>query len=231
MEEQKNAEAPEGDIEAQCEAVAKQLENCSAEGKKKKEELEGLDHQLEEEKVTENPETTYTTAALAAEFDGLLDTIKGQKALLDQQKNSAKYSLPPEQVKEFVDLFNQFDKDKCGALNWFQFKAALQALGEDASDDAVKKTIAETDTDGNGTINCDEFVAYMTKKLNDNSDSKEDILAAFNDLANGRDFVTINELSAAVTPDQLDYIKANAPRVEGNPDAIDFKKWTEAAFA
>jgi len=231
MEEQKNAEAPEGEIEAQCEAVAKQLEACTAEGTKKKEELEGLDKQLEEEKVSENPETTYTTQALAAEFDGLLDTIKAQQALLEQQKNSAKYSLPPEQVKEFVDLFNQFDKDKCGALNWFQFKAVLQALGEDVSDESVKKVIAETDTDGNGTISCDEFIEYMTKRLNDTSDSKEDIMAAFNDISNGRDFVTINELSAAVTPEQLEYIKANAPRVEGNEEAIDFKKWMETAFA
>jgi len=70
----------------------------------------------------------------------------------------------------------------------------------------------------------------MTKKLSD-SDSKEDIIAAFKDIAGDRDFVSLSELSSVLPPEQLKFIEDNAPRKEGQPDAIDFAKWTEMAFA
>jgi len=230
IEENKNEESAEGSPEEQLAAVKKLSETVNTEGPKKKDSIAAIDGQLNEEGVKEVSETTHTVASLTSEFEGLQDAIKSRLALLEQQINSAKYSLPPDQIKEFIDLFNQFDKDGCGHLNWYQFKACLSALGEDVSDDNVKKIIRETDKDGNETIDRDEFIEYMTKKLSD-SDSKEDIIAAFKDIADGRDFVTIAELSSLLPPDQVKFIEQNAPRKEGQPDAIDFAKWTETAFA
>jgi len=230
IEEYKNEEASEGSPEEQLEALKKVSETINTEGPKKKDSLVALDNQINEAGVKENSETVHTVASLTSEYEGLLDNIKSRLALLEQQINSAKYSLPPDQIKEFIDLFNQFDKDGAGCLNWYQFKACLSALGEDVSDENVKKIINEVDKDGNQTIDRDEFIQYMTKKLSD-SDSKEDIIAAFKDIADGRDFVTLAELSSLMPPDQVKFIEENAPRKEGQPDAIDFAKWTETAFA
>jgi len=230
MEDYKNQEAAEGTPEQQLEALKKVSETINTEGNKKKDELVSLDNQINEAGVKENSETVHTVASLNVEYDGLLDIIKSRLALLEQQINSAKYSLPPDQIKEFIELFNQFDKDGAGCLNWYQFKACLSALGEDVSDENVKKIIREVDKDGNETIDRDEFIEYMTKKLSD-SDSKEDIIAAFKDIADGRDFVTLSELNSLLPPDQVKYIEQNAPRKEGQPDAIDFAKWMETAFA
>lgn len=230
IEECKNADNAEGSLEEQLEAVKKLRETVDTEGPQKKDALVALDAQISEEGVKENSETVHTVASLTVEFEGLQDNIKSRQALVEQQINGAKYSLPPDQVKEFLELFDQFDKDHTGALNWYQFKACLSALGEDVSDDNVKKIISETDKDGSQTIDRDEFVQYMTKKLSD-SDSKEDVIAAFKDIADGRDFVTLSELAAVMPPDQLKFIEENAPRKEGQPDAIDFAKWTETAFA
>jgi len=230
MEEYKNEEAAEGSPEQQLEALKKLSETINNEGNQKKEELVSIDNQINEAGVKENSETVHTVASLTVEFEGLQDIIKSRLALLEQQINGAKYSLPPDQVKEFIELFNQFDKDGTGSLNWYQFKACLSALGEDVSDENVKKIIREVDKDGNDTIDRDEFIEYMTKKLSD-SDSKEDIIAAFKDIADGRDFVTLAELSSLLPPDQVKFIEQNAPRKEGQPDAIDFAKWTETAFA
>jgi len=230
IEENKNEESAEGTPEQQLEALKKQSETINTEGPKKKDSLVSLDNQINEAGVKENTQTVHTVASLTSEFEGLLDNMKSRLALLEQQINSAKYSLPPEKIQEFIDLFNQFDKDGTGALNWYQFKAAMSALGEDVSDDNVKKIIREVDKDGNETIDRDEFIEYMTKKLSD-SDSKEDIIAAFKDIADGRDFVTLSELNSLLPPDQVKYISDNAPRKEGQPDAIDFAKWMETAFA
>lgn len=230
IEENKNEESSEGSLEEQLAALKKQSETIDNDGKQKKDSLVALDNQINEAGVKENTETVHTVASLTSEFEGLQDNIKSRLALLEQQISSAKYSLPPDQIKEFLDLFNQFDKDGAGCLNWYQFKACLSALGEDVSDENVKKIIREVDKDGNDTIDRDEFVQYMTKKLSD-SDSKEDIIAAFKDIADGRDFVTLSELSSLLPPDQVKFIEQNAPRKEGQPDAIDFAKWTETAFA
>jgi len=230
MEEYKNEEPAEGSPEQQLETLKKLSETINNEGNQKKEELVSIDGQINEAGVKENAETVHTVASLTVEFEGLQDIIKSRLALLEQQINSAKYSLPPDQIKEFIELFNQFDKDGTGSLNWYQFKACLSALGEDVSDDNVKKIIHEVDKDGNETIDRDEFIEYMTKKRSD-SDSKEDIIAAFKDIADGRDFVTLAELNSILPPDQVKYIEQNAPRKEGQPDAIDFAKWMETAFA
>jgi len=230
VEENKNEEASEGTLEEQLEALKKLNETINTDGNQKKDALVALDGEIKEAGVKENTETVHTVASLTSEFEGLQENMKSRLALLEQQISSAKYSLPPDQIKEFIDLFNQFDKDRVGSLNWYQFKACLSALGEDVSDENVKKIIHEVDKDGNETIDRDEFIEYMTKKLSD-SDSKEDIIAAFKDIAGDRDFVSLSELSSVLPPEQLKFIEDNAPRKEGQPDAIDFAKWTEMAFA
>ena len=231
IEAQKSASAsPDGALEEQLAAVQAQRASVEHDGREKKDALVALEAQVAEAGVKENSESVHTVASLTVELEGLQDNLKSRQALIEQQISSAKYSLPPDQVKEFLELFDQFDKDKTGALNWYQFKACLSALGEDVSDDAVKQIIRDADKDGGEKIDRDGFIHYMTKKLSD-SDSKEDIIAAFKDIADGRDFVSLSELAAVLPPEQMQYIEKNAPRKEGQPDAVDFAKWTETAFA
>lgn len=231
LDKERSVEAAAGDpLDAQLTAATQHQAKVEQEGKAKEAALAEIDQQLQAAGVVGNPHTQHTTPALHLELQQLLETLANRKQLLEQQINSSKFSLPPEQIAEIIDLFKQFDRDHTGGLQWFQFKAVLSAIGEDMTDDEVKAVLAEYDDDKNGTISIDEFIRYMTKKRAD-TDSRDEIVDAFKDISGGRDFVTPADLAPVVGADELRYIQEHAPRKEGQPDAIDFSRFTDAAFA
>jgi len=231
LEKQKTVEPAAGDpIDAQLTTATQHHATVEKEGRDKEAALAELDKQLAAAGVEGNPLTSLTTPALHLELQQLLETLAARKQLLEQQINSSKFSLPPEEVAEIIDLFKQFDKDRTGGLQWFQFKAVLSAIGEDMTDDQVKAVLEEYDADKSGTINQEEFIRYMTKKRAD-TDTRDEIVEAFKDIAGGRDFVTEVELAPLLAPEQLKYLREHCPRKEGQPDAFDFSRFTDAAFA
>lgn len=107
-----------------------------------------------------------------------------------------------------------FSPPQGSGLKWFEFKAVLSALGEDLDDEQVKKILDTYDSDKNGILEFGEFIDFMVKRRTDN-DSEEEILAAFREIAGGRDYITETEIAPLVTPKQLAYIKKTMPQKEG----------------
>lgn len=62
-------------------------------------------------------------------------------------------------------MFNLFDTDQSGAIDEKELRDAMKALGFEASKPEVAKMIAEIDKDGSGTIDFDEFVDMMKKRM------------------------------------------------------------------
>ena len=202
------------------------ISKANEESAAKKDALIALDSDLAAKGV-KNTETTVTAADLVAEFNQALDSLEEQRNIYDKEANNTT-TISQDEIDEYVELFKKF-KDENGTINYIKFKGLLQSLGEEVSDEQAKAVIDSVDTDGNGTIDQAEFVEYMVAR-NSQGESKEALLEAFQDIAGDRDFVLVSDLSSVLPPDQVKYVEANAPRMEGRPDAIDFKKWMSEAF-
>lgn len=64
-------------------------------------------------------------------------------------------------------LFNLFDADGGGQLDWSEFQVTLQGLGfQKCEEDYVMRFIKAFDTDGDGLINMDEFSVMLTEQIN-----------------------------------------------------------------
>ena len=67
--------------------------------------------------------------------------------------------MSPEEFARFaLDVFTEFDKDKNGALDVWEFKDVLRSTALDLSKKEIREIISEADVDGNGKVDYHEFV-------------------------------------------------------------------------
>ena len=71
--------------------------------------------------------------------------------------------LSPEQVTELKDVFAQLDTNKDGFITKDELKAMLEGLGQKVEDSVIDQLIAMADSNGDGKIDFNEFVAAATK--------------------------------------------------------------------
>merc|ERR1712086_1239624 len=93
-------------------------------------------------------------------------------------KKKAKGGLTEEQIEEIREAFNLFDADNSGAIDVRELKAAMRALGFEVKKEELKKMISDIDSDGNGSIEFQEFLEMMTGKMGE-KDPREDIEKVF----------------------------------------------------
>jgi Ca2+-binding EF-hand superfamily protein len=87
---------------------------------------------------------------------------KNRKSKNIRRKQSGGQELTTEQKQEMRDAFNMFDLAGNGEINWEELQEATQTyLGKKITEEEAKQQIADVDTDGNGTIDFDEFVKMM----------------------------------------------------------------------
>ncbi len=72
-------------------------------------------------------------------------------------------ALDQDQLDEVRDIFGHFDRDKNGTIDAGEFKALLEALGADMEPEAIEIGLSIVDSDGNGTVEFDEFLAWWTE--------------------------------------------------------------------
>jgi len=190
--------------------------------------VEALDAQLSEAGVTHNPHTDLTYTVLRADYQALVKETNNKEALIQKeiiQKSGSRVSA--EQLKEFKEVFDQFDKDRRGSHNRLQFKSCLQSLGEDLSDAELDKIIANIGT--NGLVPFDAFCGFMEHRSAD-SDSKDQIIDAFKALGGDKGFVTEDELRRALPAEKVAYLTQHMPLFKGQAGNFDFVAWASSCF-
>ncbi|GFQ05459.1 calmodulin [Phtheirospermum japonicum] len=70
--------------------------------------------------------------------------------------------FPEEELKE---AFRVFDKDQNGFISTTKLHHVMTNLGEKLTDEEVDEMIREADVDGDGKINCEEFVKVIICKF------------------------------------------------------------------
>jgi calmodulin len=107
--------------------------------------------------------------------------------------------LSTAELAEFREIFDLVDKDKGGSISSAELAELMTTLGINASQEEISAMVAEIDTDGNGDIDFDEFVAVMSRKVNANYTSK-DVKRAFKTFSLGQpnNFVSMQALKTAL---------------------------------
>ena len=98
------------------------------------------------------------------------------KCKTEDKALGSKYKLTEEQVEEYREAFEIFDKDGSGTITVEELRQVIVSLGQKCSLKQAKDMIAEVDTDKNETIEFDEFVQMMLKKR---GDPKDELFEAF----------------------------------------------------
>ena len=86
--------------------------------------------------------------------------------------------LDDTQIAEFKEAFSLFDKDGDGTISTKELGTVMRALGQNPTEAELTDMINEVDQDKNGTIDFNEFLRLMEKKIGDN-DTEEEIKEAF----------------------------------------------------
>ncbi|XP_063705577.1 calmodulin-A-like isoform X3 [Culicoides brevitarsis] len=88
------------------------------------------------------------------------------------------YGLNDEQVAEFKEAFMLFDKDEDGTISVTELGVVMRSLGQRPTETELRDMVNEWDENGNGTIEFNEFLQMMSKKLTF-SDGEDELKEAF----------------------------------------------------
>ncbi|RKO92984.1 EF-hand, partial [Blyttiomyces helicus] len=107
--------------------------------------------------------------------------------------------LTEEQRAEFKEAFSLFDKDSDGSITTKELGTVMRSLGQSPTEAELQDMINEVDADGNGTIDFEEFLKMMVRKMKD-TDSEEEVKEAFKVFdKDGNGFITAAELRNVMT--------------------------------
>ena len=87
-------------------------------------------------------------------------------------------NLTDEQIAEFKEAFQIFDKDGDGSITTKELGTVMRRLGQNPSDDKIRQMIIDVDEDKSETIDFKEFLGLMAKKMKEN-DSEDELIEAF----------------------------------------------------
>ncbi|CAB1101990.1 unnamed protein product [Ectocarpus sp. CCAP 1310/34] len=86
--------------------------------------------------------------------------------------------LSEEEIEDYKEAFSNFDKDCSGNIDESELGVVMRSLGYSPTNEQLKEIMAKVDTDGNGGISFEEFVAMM--QLGEvETDFKKEINEAF----------------------------------------------------
>ncbi|XP_010265342.1 PREDICTED: probable calcium-binding protein CML15 [Nelumbo nucifera] len=110
-------------------------------------------------------------------------------------------TLETGQLKELKTIFSRFDKDSDGSLTHLELAALLRSLGLRPTGDQVHELLSNMDSNGNGSIEFDEFVRVIMPDLQNegilmNQKYLLEVFQSFDQDGNG--YITTAELARAM---------------------------------
>ncbi|KAK6171162.1 hypothetical protein SNE40_019410 [Patella caerulea] len=107
--------------------------------------------------------------------------------------------LSDEETADYKEAFSLFDKDGDGTITTDELGTVMRSLGQEPTDQELQDMINEVDADGNGTIDFEEFLQMMNRKLKE-TDSDEELREAFRVFdKDGNGYISAHELRHVMT--------------------------------
>ncbi|KAJ6236377.1 alpha-actinin [Anaeramoeba flamelloides] len=215
-----------GSIDEQIESVKKQLNEFVAK-KSLLDETLAVDTQIAERNV-EIKTTTIRATDLVTLYNQVNETLQKKLNALEKEKLIKEGSkVTQEQLTEFKQMFELFDKEKKGALFPYEFSGVLNSLGDDLNEDEIKQVFDKYDEDKSGSIEFNEFVDFMTSRVQD-SDTLEQSLESWKVIAKDKEFVTKEDMQqACMDVKEVEYLCEQMDALE---EGFDYKSWCKKVY-
>ncbi|KAJ6234733.1 alpha-actinin [Anaeramoeba flamelloides] len=219
-------EESSGSIDEQIETVKSQL-NEFVEKKKLLDDTLAVDTQIAERNV-EIKTTTIRATDLVTLYNQVSETIQNKLHALEKEKLIKEGSkVTQEQLTEFKQMFELFDKDKKGSLFPYEFSGVLNSLGDDLDEDEIKQVFDKYDEDKSGSIEFNEFVDFMTSRVQD-ADTLEQSLESWKVIAKDKEYVTKQDMQmAGMDVKEIDYL---CEQMDAKEDGFDYKGWCTKVY-
>lgn len=96
------------------------------------------------------------------------------------------------------DAFKMFDLDGGGTIETHELKHVITSLGEEPTDEEIEEMIIAVDTNGDGEIDFDEFLALMRLRMGESGEDAEQHLKEIFDIfdADGSGCIDRDEMRA-----------------------------------
>ncbi len=108
-------------------------------------------------------------------------------------------NLTEEQIAEFKEAFQIFDKDGDGNITTKELGTVMRSLGQNPTQEEIGKMIEEVDKDASGTIDFKEFLNLMARKMKE-TDTEDDLIDAFKVFdRDGNGVISAHELRFVMT--------------------------------
>lgn len=201
------------------------------------EELELIHQEVQEVLIFENPHTQYTMEALRVGWEQLLTAIaRNINEIENQILTRDSKGITEEQLNEFRQSFNYFDRDQNNRLEPKEFKQCLVSLEynllEDKGDSEFERLMSIVDPNNTGHVTFQAFLDFMTRETAD-SDTADQVMESFKILAGDKPYITAEELRRELPPDQAEYCIARMAPYEAEgavPGALDYMSFSTALY-
>eukprot|EP01101_Sappina_pedata_P009203 TRINITY_DN52_c0_g2_i1.p2 TRINITY_DN52_c0_g2~~TRINITY_DN52_c0_g2_i1.p2 ORF type:complete len:161 (-),score=90.22 TRINITY_DN52_c0_g2_i1:99-554(-) len=111
------------------------------------------------------------------------------------------HKLSEDQVAEFKEAFSLFDKDGDGSITAKELGTVMRRLGQNPTDEELNAMVNDVDTDGNGSIDFEEFLEMMIRQTKSSDPNpEEELLEAFKVFdKNGDGLISYDELKQVMS--------------------------------
>uniref|UniRef100_A0A5F8G4J8 Spectrin alpha chain, erythrocytic 1 n=1 Tax=Monodelphis domestica TaxID=13616 RepID=A0A5F8G4J8_MONDO len=155
----------------------------------------------------------YSTIGLAQQWDQLHQLgIRMQHNLEQQIQAKDMIGVSEETLKEFSTTYQHFDETLSGRLSHKEFRSCLRGLNyylpmveEGEPEPKFEKFLDDVDPGRKGYISLEEYTSFLIDKESENIKSSEEIENGFQALAEGKPYITKDDLKQALTPEQVQF--------------------------
>lgn len=224
-----------GSLEDQAEALAAMKAEYDASTQIT--EVEECAARVAEAGVVNNPHTRETIYSLRSTWEVLKDVFdRADESIQAQILAKRDEQITPEQYKEIKEVFEFFDEDGDETLDRTEFHSCATGIGVLLNDEEVTAKMAELDTTGDGRINFKEFTVFMIERLIEPGHTQGDVAKAFQDLADGEDYITPTMMKTTFMDAELkEYLESNmkvSPRTDTvEPESLEYSEFLGWLFS
>ncbi|CAJ0582161.1 unnamed protein product, partial [Mesorhabditis spiculigera] len=200
-------------------------------------ELERIHQEMQENFVFENRKSRYSMESLRVGWESLITSInKTINECENQILTRDSKGITEEQLNEYKQSFNHFDKDRAG-LDQEQLRAFLLSIGYPIrpgreGDGELSRLLSILDPNRMGRVPFEAILAFLTKE-NQDQDTVDQMVESFRILAAGKSFITADELRRELPSEQASYcMQRMAPSrdPEAPNGAFDYVTFSRALY-